>query len=142
MKKIIYQQENGTVALVVPTNQFTLEQVIESAVPVGAPYLVIDDEHIPDGFMDFHGAVTANFDDPINISVKVDIERAKEIAKQNIRAQRKPLFEENDIALRDAMISGNKVALKAAIDKRDRLRDATKKVNSVSTLEELRRVKP
>ena len=142
MKKIIYQQENGTVALVVPTNQFTLEQVIESAVPVGAPYLVIDDEHIPDGFMDFHGAVTANFDDPINISVKVDIERAKDIAKQNIRAQRKPLFEENDIALRDAMISGNKVALKAAIDKRDRLRDATKKVNSVSTLEELRRVKP
>ena len=142
MQKIIYKQENGTVALVVPTGQYTLEQVIESAVPVGAPYLVIDDEDIPDGFMEFHGAVNANFDDPINISIQVDIETAKEIAKENIRAQRKALFEENDIALRDAMLSGNKVALKAAVDKRDRLRDATKKVNALSTLDELRRVKP
>lgn len=142
MQKIIYQQENGTVALVVPTNQFTLEQVIESAVPVGAPYLVIDNEHIPDGFMDFHSAVNANFDDPINITIKVDIDKAKELAKETIRALRKPLFEENDIALRDAMLSGNKIALKAATDKRDRLRNATKKVEQLNTLDELRKVKP
>ncbi|CAB5221575.1 hypothetical protein UFOVP240_200 [uncultured Caudovirales phage] len=142
MQKIIYQQENGTVALVVPTGHYTLEQVIESAVPVGSPYLVIEDEHIPDGFMDFHGAVSANFDDPVNITIEVDMEKAKEIAKENIRAERKPLFEENDIALRDAMLSGNKVALKAAVDKRDRLRDATKKVMQLNTLDELRKVKP
>lgn len=142
MQKVIYQQENGTVALVVPTNQFTLEQVIESAVPVGAPYLVIDDEHIPDGFMDFHGAVSANFDDPINITIKVDMSKAKELAKETIRDLRKPLFEENDIALRDAMLSGNKIALKAATDKRDRLRNATKKVEQLNTLDELRQVKP
>jgi hypothetical protein len=142
MKKIIYKQENGKVALVVPTGQYTLEQVIESAVPVGAPYLVIDDEHIPDGFMEFHDAVDANFDDPLNITINVDIDRAKEIAKQNIRAERKVLFEQNDIALRDAMLSGNKVALKAAIDKRDRLRDATKKVEALNTLDELRKVQP
>ena len=142
MQKIIYKQENGTVALVVPTNQFTLEQVIESAVPVGVPYLVIDDEHIPDGFMDFHGAVSANFDDPINITIKVEMNKAKEIAKETIRALRKPLFEENDIALRDAMLSGNKIALKAATDKRDRLRNATKKVEELNTLDELRKVKP
>ena len=142
MQKIIYQQENGTVALVVPTNQFTLEQVIESAVPVGAPYLVIDDEHLPDGFMDFHGAVTANFDDPVNITINVNMDMAKEMAKENIRVLRKPLFEENDIALRDAMLSGNKVALKAAVDKRDRLRNATKKVEQLNTLDELRKVKP
>lgn len=142
MQKIIYKQENGAVALVVPTGQYTLEQVIESAVPVGAPYLVVDDEHIPDGLMDFHGAVSANFDDPINITINVDMDIVKEIAKENIRVQRKPLFEENDIALRDAMLSGNKIALKAAVDKRDRLRDATKKVTALSTLDELRRVKP
>jgi hypothetical protein len=142
MQKIIYQQEDGTVALVVPTNQFTLEQVIESAVPVGVPYLVIDDEHIPDGFMDFHGAVSANFDDPINITIKVDMDKAKELAKETIRDLRKPLFEENDIALRDAMLSGNKIALKAATDKRDRLRNATKKVEQLNTLDELRKVKP
>ena len=142
MKKIIYQQENGKVALVVPTNQFTLEQVIESAVPVGSPYLVIEDDDLPDGFMDFHSAVTANFDDPVNISIKVDIDRAKEIAKDRIREERKPMFEQNDIALRDAMLSGNKVNLKAAIDKRDRLRDSTKKVDKLSTLQELREVKP
>jgi hypothetical protein len=142
MQKVIYQQENGTVALVVPTGQYTLEQVIESAVPVGAPYLVIDDEHIPDGFMDFHGAVTANFDDPINITIEVDMDKAKEIAKRSIREMRKPLFEENDIAIRDAILSGNKIHLKAAIDKRDRLRDATKKVQALNTLDELRKVKP
>jgi hypothetical protein len=142
MQKVIYQQENGTVALVVPTGQYTLEQVIESAVPVGAPYLVINDEHIPDGFMDFHGAVTANFDDPINITIEVDMDKAKEIAKQSIREMRKPLFEENDIAIRDALLSGNKIHLKAAIDKRDRLRDATKKVQALNTLDELRKVKP
>jgi hypothetical protein len=142
MQKIIYQLENGKVALVVPTNQFTLEQVIESTVPVGVPYLVIEDEHIPDGFLDFHGAVTANFDDPINITIKVDMNKAKELAKETIRDLRKPLFEENDIALRDAMISGNKIALKAATDKRDRLRDATKKVDNLNTLDQLRQVKP
>jgi hypothetical protein len=142
MQKIIYQLENGKVALVVPTNQFTLEQVIESTVPVGVPYLVIEDEHIPDGFMDFHGAVTANFDDPINITIKVDMNKAKELAKETIRDLRKPLFEENDIALRDAMLSGNKIALKAATDKRDRLRDATKKVDNLNTLDQLRQVKP
>ena len=142
MKKVIYQQENGTVALIVPSDQYTLEQVIESAVPVGAAYLVIDDEDLPDGFMDFHSAVYANFDDPINITINVDINKAREITKDRIRQERKSLFEENDIALRDAMLSSNKVALKAAIDKRDKLRDATKKVEELNTVNELRKVKP
>lgn len=140
MEKIIYQQENGKVALVVPTDSFTLEQVIESAVPVGVPYLVIDDEDIPDGFYDFHDAVSANFDDPVNISITVDIERAKEIAKNKLREERKQLFEKNDIKLRDAMLSENKVDLKAAIDTRDRLRKAPKLVDSLSSLEELRNI--
>ena len=142
LTKIIYKQENGKVALIIPTNGFTIEQVIESAVPVGVPYLIINDEDIPDGFYDFHDAVSANFDDPVNISIKVDIDKAKEIAKDRIREERKPMFEQNDIALRDAMLSGNKVNLKAAIDKRDRLRDSTKKVDKLSTLQELREVKP
>jgi len=140
MEKIIYQQEDGKVALVVPTDGFTLEQVIESAVPVGVPYLVINDEDIPDGFYDFHDAVSANFDDPVNISITVDIERAKEIAKNKLREERKQLFEKNDIKLRDAMLSENKVDLKAAIDTRDRLRKAPKLVDSLSSLEELRNI--
>jgi hypothetical protein len=57
---------------------------------------------------------------------------------------RAPLFEENDTVLRDAMLSGDQVAIEAATKRRDDLRDATAdpRIEAAQTIEELKAIVP
>lgn len=138
MKHILYLQQNNLVAIISGAKNVPISE-LTALVPVGLPHLVIDNSQLPsDEYLNtFRDALTADFDSPGQPGVKIDLERAKNIAKDKIREYRKPLYESNDIVIRDAMISGDQVTLKSAIKERDRLKNLTKIVNYVSSIDEI-----
>jgi hypothetical protein len=50
-KRIIYPQDNGIVAIIVPTPEYlaehTIEELAQKDVPVGKPYKIIDASDLP-----------------------------------------------------------------------------------------------
>jgi hypothetical protein len=46
-QRIIYPNDEGGVAIVVPSGEVSIEEVIASAVPAGKPYKVVDVSDIP-----------------------------------------------------------------------------------------------
>lgn len=143
MKKILYKEENGQIAIISPARDILLEEAVKF-VPVGREYLVIEEEQLPskENMLEFFSALDANFDTPSAPNVRINIEGAKEITKNRLRVERIPLFEKVDIAIRDAMIEGDADKLKKAKLERDRLRDITKRVDSLNNLDSLKKLRP
>ena len=47
-KRIIYQNENGGVVIIIPADcGLTIEQIAEKDVPTGSPYKVVDVSDVP-----------------------------------------------------------------------------------------------
>lgn len=138
MKHILFLQENGIIAILSGAKGVSIEQ-LQSYVPVGLPFLIVDSSTLPkqEHMSLFRDALVADFDSPGKPDVRLDVEKCKNIVKEIIRAYRKPLYEMNDIVIRDAMISNDKVTLKNAMAERDRLRDLTKAVNNLNTIDKL-----
>ena len=59
---IIYPNENGGVALIIPTGELTIEDVARKDVPAGKPYLFVKRDQLSD--FDFFEAWEANFSNP------------------------------------------------------------------------------
>lgn len=70
------------------------------------------------------------------MAIIVDINKAKDITKDRLRAERKPLLEAQDVAFQRALESG--VDTSAIVAEKQRLRDITKLVDNVNTIEELK----
>ena len=47
-KRIIYQTNEGGVAIIIPSGELALEEVARKDVPAGVPYKVIDTDEVPD----------------------------------------------------------------------------------------------
>jgi hypothetical protein len=73
------------------------------------------------------------------MGITVDITVAKEITKDRLRAERKPLLEEQDILYQRALETSASTA--AIITEKNRLRDITNQVDSMTTLDELKGAK-
>lgn len=70
------------------------------------------------------------------MAIIVDINKAKDITKDRLRAERKPLLEAQDVAFQRALESGADTS--AIVAEKQRLRDITKLVDNVNTIEELK----
>jgi uncharacterized protein YdaT len=70
------------------------------------------------------------------MAIIVDINKAKDITKDRLRDERKPLLEAQDVAFQRALESGADTS--AIVAEKQRLRDITTLVNSVNTTEELK----
>jgi hypothetical protein len=70
------------------------------------------------------------------MGIIVDINKAKDITKDRLRAERKPLLEAQDVAFQRALEFGADTS--AIVAEKQRLRDITKQVDAVNTLEELK----
>jgi len=57
---IIYPQDNGNIALVMPTGELSIEEVAQKDVPAGKPYLIVDYADLPEDHT-FFGAWEADF---------------------------------------------------------------------------------
>ena len=132
-KRIIYTQENGLIALV----SLAPEATIADCIPPNTPYLEIDESELPDTttLIDYFDALTINFS---LSAIDIDLSKAREVTKDILRVQREPLFQKNDLQLRDAIISGNKTEIDLYVKERDRLRDITTIVDKISSFSELK----
>jgi hypothetical protein len=71
--------------------------------------------------------------------ITVDINKAKVITKDRLRVERKPLLEEQDILFMKAQESGADTS--AIVTEKQRLRDITKQVDSMTTTTQLKAAK-
>ena len=68
--------------------------------------------------------------------ITVDINKAKVITKDRLRTERKPLLEEQDILFMKAQEAGTSTS--AIVTEKQRLRDITTQVDSMTTTDELK----
>ena len=94
--------------------------------------LILDDSKLLD--TDFQNAWIIGDDD-----LSIDISKAKDITKDRLRFERKPLLEAQDILFMQAQESGSDT--KAIVAEKNRLRDITKSADSCKTTDELKALK-
>ena len=70
--------------------------------------------------------------------ITINIDKAKEIKKESLRAERKPLLEAQDVAYMRAQEAGEDTT--AIVAEKQRLRDITNLVGPCTTVEELKAV--
>ena len=70
------------------------------------------------------------------MAIIVDINKAKDITKDRLRAERKPLLEAQDVLFQRALESSADTT--AIVAEKQRLRDITTLVDTVNTVEELK----
>jgi hypothetical protein len=70
------------------------------------------------------------------MAIIVDINKAKDITKDRLRAERKPLLEAQDVLFQRALESSADTS--AIVAEKQRLRDITTLVDTANTVEELK----
>ena len=70
------------------------------------------------------------------MAIQVNINKAKDITKDRLREERKPLLEAQDVAFQRALEEGADTS--AIVAEKQRLRDITNQVDSMNTVEELK----
>ena len=70
------------------------------------------------------------------MAIIIDINKAKVITKDRLRAERKPLLEAQDVAFQRALESNADTT--AIVAEKQRLRDITNQLNSMTTVEQLK----
>jgi len=70
------------------------------------------------------------------MGITVNIDKAKDITKDRLRAERKPLLEAQDVLFIKAQETGADTS--AIVAEKQRLRDITNTVDSVTTVDELK----
>ena len=110
---------------------------------------IADETILPEGDNDvFRPAWTLASKRTINgvetCNIGHDLPKCREIHRGKLRELRRPLFTENDLAIRDAQIEGDSVKLTAAVARRNALRDVTAdaRIDAAQTPEALKAVIP
>ena len=70
------------------------------------------------------------------MGITVNIDKAKNITKDRLRAEREPLLEAQDVLFQRALESGADTT--AIVAEKQRLRDITNQVDSMTTVDELK----
>jgi hypothetical protein len=73
------------------------------------------------------------------MAIIIDINKAKDITKERLRVERKPLLEAQDVAFQRALESNADTS--TIVAEKQRLRDITQLVDNVNTVEELKDIK-
>ena len=128
---IAFQNDNGGVAVCIPTGELSIEAVLEKDVPKGKGARIVDQASLPNQDNDFFDAWEM---DAKTISVNLD--KAKELTKRRLRAEREPLLAAQDVAFQRALETGADTA--AIVAEKQRLRDVTNQADTCTTTAELR----
>ena len=129
--RIIYTTDEGTVAILIPTDEcgLSIEEIAAKDVPEGKEYKIVDVSTISSDRSFRNAWVLDN-------EITVDISKAKDITKNKLRVERKPLLEAQDILFMQAQESGSDTS--GIVTEKQRLRDITNQVDSMTTVEELK----
>lgn len=131
---IVFNNDNGGVSVCIPTGELPIDQVLEKDVPAGRGARIIPAKDLPNQDNDFFDAWELN-----GATITVNLDKAKAITKDRLRAERSPLLAAQDVAFQRALESGADTA--AIVAEKQRLRDITKLADSATTLDELRALK-
>jgi hypothetical protein len=130
---IIFTNDNGGVSICVPTGEISIDAVMTKDVPAGKGARIVNLTDLPRD-NDFYDAWEMD-----TKTVTVNMDKAKEITKKRLRAEREPLLAAQDVAFQRALESGTSTT--AIVAEKQRLRDITGLVDAVTTLEGLRAIK-
>ena len=130
---IIFTNDNGGVSTCIPTGEISIEAVLTKDVPAGRGARIVNLTDLPRD-NDFYDAWEMDA-----TSVTVNMDKAKELTKKRLRAEREPLLAAQDVAFQRALESG--IDTTAIVAEKQRLRDVTGLADSATTLEELRSLK-
>ena len=108
MKRIIYQNESGGVAVIIPTGELSIEEVAAKDVPEGVAYEIVEDDAIPSD-RTFRNAWVAN-----GAAVDVDLDQAKSIGHDKRRAARTEEFKPHDEVIMKQIPGADATAAEAA----------------------------
>ncbi len=125
MNVLIYDNGNG-VSVVYPTGELSVEDVQAKDCPQGT---IIDDSTLPS--RDFRNAWEL-----VDGAVAVNFAKSQDITKARLRDEREPLLEAQDVAFQRALENSSDTS--AIVAEKQRLRDITKKVDTATTLDELK----
>jgi hypothetical protein len=131
---IIFTNDNGGVAMCIPTGEISIDAVMTKDVPAGRGARIVNLSDLPNQHNDFYDAWEMDA-----TSVTVNMDKAKEITKKRLRVERAPLLEAQDVLFQRALESGADTT--AIVAEKNRLRDITGLVDAVTTLEGLRAIK-
>lgn len=134
-KRIIYTNSDGGFSVIIPAPDadLSIEQIAAKDVPPNTEYKIVDVSEIPTD-REFRTA-WQQLDDKIEIN----FDKAKEITKKRLREERKSLLAQQDVEFLKAIESDSDKS--EIIKEKKRLRDITKLVDSVTCLEELKKLK-
>ena len=140
---IIFTNDNGGVSICIPTGELSIEAVQEKDTPKGS--IIVNIADLPNQYNDFFDAweLTKSDSEFFSITdfsnkyITINFDKAVEITKKRLRAEREPLLQAQDVAFQRALEEGADTTLIVA--EKQRLRDITN--FSVSSLEELRSLK-
>ncbi len=130
MSQVIIYANNGGVAVCYPTGELPIEQVLVKDCPAGA--VIVNASVLPQADMDFFNAWEMQSDNTVSVSIT----KARDLTKERLRAERKPLLEAQDVLFQRALETGASTA--AIVAEKQRLRDITNLADGVNTLAELR----
>jgi hypothetical protein len=126
---IIFTNDNGGVSVCVPTGEMPIEAVKAKDTPSNS--IIVDSADLPQADNDFFNAWEL-----ANGVVTVNLNKAKELTKTRLRAEREPLLAAQDVLYMRA-IEAN-VDTTAIVAEKTRLRDITNGVDACTTTAQLR----
>jgi hypothetical protein len=130
--RIIYKTNDGVNVLIPSPNwSGTLEELAKKDVPNGVDYKIVSDSEIPND-----RTLRNAWEVDTNFKISENLDKAKEITKDRLRAERKPLLESEDIKFMQAQETG--ADTKDIVAEKQRLRDITKKADTCKTTDELK----
>ena len=126
---IIFTNSNGGVSVCIPTGELDIQAVKAKDTPSHS--IIVDTSVLPEADNDFFNAW--ELADGV---VTVNLDKAKEITKTRLRAEREPLLAAQDVLFQRAQEEGADTT--AIVDEKNRLRNITILADTCTTTAELR----
>tara|TARA_R100001086_G_scaffold235587_1_gene158572 strand:- start:379 stop:786 length:408 start_codon:yes stop_codon:yes gene_type:complete len=130
MTKIIIHDDGDSLHITTPLSPTKTIEEVAIKIYGDKPYMIIDESDLPNE-IHFIDAFTIE-----NNSVVVSMDRAKKLKKEQLRLERKPLLEAQDILFMQAQESGSDTS--AIVAEKQRLRDITNQVDSCTDTDQLK----
>jgi hypothetical protein len=139
MRKIIYTRPDGGFSVLHPVRNTIGETLTTDAEIEQRAWDKLPDDAINPQFVEADAIPTDRtfrnaWED--NGGINVNMPKAKDLTKDRLRADRKPLLEAQDVLFQRALESGASTA--AIVSEKQRLRDITKQVDALASLDELK----
>jgi len=130
---IIFTNSNGGVSVCIPTGELDIHAVKAKDTP--STSIIVQDSELPQADNDFFNAW--ELADGV---VTVNLDKAKEITKTRLRAEREPLLAAQDVLFQRAQETGADTT--AIVAEKTRLRDVTGLVDGCTATTQLRQLTP